>query len=92
MYQMGSNGQLNFVPNPLDRHAVGDRSDHLRADRNGSTELFIQTNRPQGERVVNWLPAPQGKFKLVFRAGLPKAELLDGSFRLPPVTQDEPIP
>lgn len=92
VYQLGPRGELGFVSNDLDRHAVGDRSAHLRADRNGSTELFIQASRPQGERVVNWLPAPQGKFKLVFRAGLPKAELLDGSFRLPPVTQDEPIP
>jgi hypothetical protein len=92
MYAPGKDGQLDFVANELGRFAVGDRSDHLRADRNGSTELFIQAARPQGERVVNWLPAPQGHFTLVFRAALPKAELLDGSFRLPPVTPAEPVP
>ena len=92
MYQLGKNGLPSLVSNPLNRFAVGDRSDHLRADRNGSTELFIQTGKPQGERIVNWLPAPQGRFGLVFRAYLPKSEMLDGSFRLPAVIAAEPIP
>jgi hypothetical protein len=42
--------------------------------------------------VVNWLPAPKGKFVLIFRAYLPGAGLLDGSVRLPPVTEGELIP
>ena len=92
MFQIGKDGRLNIVANELNRYAVGDRSEHLRADRNGSTELFIQTTKPEGERVVNWLPAPKGRFALVFRAYLPKSELLDGSFRLPPVIEAEPIP
>jgi hypothetical protein len=92
MYAVGPQGRLSLVPNELDRFAVGDRSDHLRADRNGSTELFIQSSRPQGERSVNWLPAPQGRFALVFRAYLPKSEMLDGSFRLNAVQAAEVIP
>lgn len=92
MYEQAPDGRLFYVANPLDRFAVGDRSDHIRADRDGSTEIFIQSGRPTGERVVNWLPAPSGPFVLIFRAYLPQAELLDGSFRLPPVTRAEPIP
>lgn len=92
MYSQEPDGRLFFVGNPLGRFAVGDRSKHLRAERDGSTEIFIQSTRPEGERVVNWLPAPAGQFVLVFRAYLPKAELLDGSFRLPPVTESERIP
>ncbi|WP_310497138.1 DUF1254 domain-containing protein [Sandarakinorhabdus sp.] len=92
MYQQEADGRLFFVPNPLDRFAVGDRSRHLRPDRDGSTEIFVQAQKPSGERVVNWLPAPGGKFVLVFRAYLPKAPLLDGSFRLPPVIEGEMIP
>jgi hypothetical protein len=92
MYQQEADGRLFFVPNELDRFAVGDRSRHLRPERDGSIELFIQNAKPSGERVVNWLPAPKGKFVLVYRAYLPGAGLLDGSIRLPPVTEDEMIP
>ncbi len=92
MYQQEADGRLFFVPNALDRFAVGDRSRHLRPERDGSIELFIQNARPSGERVVNWLPAPKGKFVLVYRAYLPGAGLLDGSVRLPAVTEDEMIP
>ncbi len=92
MYEQAADGRLFFVPNELDRFAVGDRSRHLRPNPDGSYELFIQNTRPSGERVVNWLPAPKGKFVLMFRAYLPGAGLLDGSVRLPAVTEDEIIP
>jgi hypothetical protein len=92
MYEPSPDGRLFFVPNALDRFAVGDRSRHLRPERDGSIELFIQNGKPSGERVVNWLPAPKGPFVLMFRAYLPGAGLLDGSVRLPPVTEDEVIP
>ncbi len=91
MYQVEADGRLFFVPNDLKRFAVGDRSKHLRADRDGSYELFVQTAKPSGERVVNWLPAPKGPFVMVYRAYLPRAEFLDGSFRLPPVEVGELI-
>ncbi|WP_197042071.1 DUF1254 domain-containing protein [Sandarakinorhabdus oryzae] len=92
MYQQEADGRLFFVPNELNRFAVGDRSQHLRPERDGSIELFVQAAKPSGERVVNWLPAPKGNFVLMFRAYLPGAPLLDGSFRLPPVTEGEMIP
>ncbi|MEI6486554.1 MAG: DUF1254 domain-containing protein [Sphingomonadales bacterium] len=92
MYQAEPDGRLFFVPNALNRFAVGDRSEHLRPERDGSIELFVQHAQPSGERVVNWLPAPKGPFVLMFRAYLPGAPLLDGSVRLPPVTEGELIP
>jgi len=92
MYEQAPDGRLFFVPNELNRFAVGDRSQHLRPERDGSIELFVQNAKPSGERVVNWLPAPKGPFVLMFRAYLPGAALLDGSVRLPPVTEGEMIP
>jgi len=92
MYEQAADGRLFFVPNDLNRFAVGDRSQHLRPERDGSIELFIQNPKPMGERVVNWLPAPKGPFVLMFRAYLPGAGLLDGSVRLPPVTEGDMIP
>ena len=92
MYQQEPDGRLFFVPNELGRFAVGDRSEQLRPERDGSIELFVQNTKPSGERVVNWLPAPKGNFVLMFRAYLPGAPLLDGSLRLPPVIEGELIP
>ncbi|WP_353218213.1 DUF1254 domain-containing protein, partial [Sandarakinorhabdus sp.] len=92
MYEQADDGRLFFVPNTLDRYAVGDRSKHLRGNPDGSIELFIQHGKPSGERVVNWLPAPKGPFVLMFRAYLPGTGLLDGSVRLPAVTEGEMIP
>ncbi len=92
MYEADAEGRLFYVANELDRYAVGNRSKHLRPDRDGSYEIFVQAGKPSGERVINWLPAPKGKFVLVFRGYLPRAEFLDGSFRLPPLTEDEVIP
>ncbi len=92
MYSQEEDGRRFFVANPLNRYAVGDRSSHLVRYPDGSIELFIQHGRPSGERVANWLPAPKGPFMLLFRAYLPGSGLLDGSVRLPPVTEGEMIP
>ena len=92
MYRVEPDGRLFLVDNPLKRFAIGSRSRQLRAERDGSFDIFIQGPKPTGERVVNWLPAPAGAFRLVFRAYLPRAELLDGTIRLPPVVVSELIP
>ncbi len=92
MYAADDSGRLFFVPNDLNRFAVGSQAKHLRSERDGSYEIFVQATKPSGERVVNWLPAPKGQFALVWRAYLPGQPLLDGSFRLPPVTEGELIP
>jgi hypothetical protein len=91
MYQQEPDGSLFFVPNSLNRFAAGDRSPQLRNNRDGSFDIFLQAKQPEGERAANWLPAPKGKFVLVFRAYLPRAEMLDGSFRLPPVETSDII-
>ncbi len=91
MYQAEPDGRLFFVPNSLDRFAIGSKSEQARSNRDGSYDIFVQASKPSGERVVNWLPAPKSKFVLVFRGYLPRAPLLDGSFRLPPVAVTEVI-
>lgn len=76
-----------FAANPLGRYALGDR-DRLRRNRDGSLDLYIQHERPQGARVANWLPAPAGPFGLTMRLYWPKAEALDGNWMPPPVRRE----
>jgi hypothetical protein len=92
MYEVDKDGRLFFVTNPLDRFAIRSGAKSLHYERDGSLDLFVQASKPGGERVVNWLPAPPGAFRLVWRAYLPRPELLDGSFRLPPVQATEVLP
>ncbi len=78
---------LFFVPNELDRHALGDRS-NLRKNADGSVDIYIQKDSPGPDEEDNWLPAPDGKFKLVMRLHWPNEKppsILDGSWMPPPV-------
>ena len=73
------------VPNPLDRHALGDR-DPLKYNADGSLDLYVQKNSPGKEKESNWLPAPEGEFGLFMRLYAPKPQILDGRW-LPPAVR-----
>ena len=71
-----------LVANPLGRYALGDR-DPIRAEPDGTLELFIQQDDPGPARRSNWLPAPAGGFNLVMRLYHPKPAVLDGTWTPP---------
>lgn len=88
MYEATADGQFFFTDNRLDRYTIGDRTAGLKRNPDGSLDIWIGRTDPGGERSANWLPAPKaGPFAMYLRAYLPKAELLDGRFRLPPVAK-----
>ncbi|WP_455356179.1 DUF1254 domain-containing protein [Streptomyces sp. SYSU K217416] len=75
-----------LVANPLGRYSVGDRTPGLRYAADGSLTLVLQRNRPTDpDEAANWLPAPAGDFRPMVRIYTPRAEVLDGSYRLPPI-------
>ena len=78
-----------LVANPVNRYALGDRSNLNFAD-DGSLTIFIQSDSPGDETAANWLPAPtEGGFKLALRLYAPKQEVADGSWAPPPVQRVE---
>lgn len=85
LYEATEDGQFFFADNPLDRYAIGDRTPGLKANEDGSLDIWIGHDTPGAERESNWLPAPAAPFALFMRAYLPRTELLDGGYRLPPV-------
>lgn len=88
MYEATSDGQFFFTDNPLKRYAIGDRTPGLKRNADGTLDLWIGRVDPGGHKTANWLPAPKsGPFAMYLRAYLPKAELLDGRFRLPAVVK-----
>jgi hypothetical protein len=74
-----------LVENPLGRYSIGDRTPGLRYGDDGSLTLTIQHDEP-GD-TANWLPAPAGRFRPILRMYEPEASVLDGSYRLPPITR-----
>lgn len=72
-----------MVSNPINRYSVGGRSG-LVPNTDGSIDIYIQSTAPAGHES-NWLPAPAGNFKLMLRAYLPGAAILDGEYHVPPV-------
>ena len=73
--------------NPIGRHALGNRSG-LVPDADGSLTLRATRRQPPGP-PQNWLPAPAGGFYLVARLYHPRAEFLEGRYRLPAVERVE---
>jgi hypothetical protein len=51
--------------NPLMRFSLGNASDGLKADADGSISLYIGEGPPPDGQQANWLPAPVGEFSLV---------------------------
>lgn len=77
-----------LVDNPLGRYSIGDRTPGLHYADDGSLTLVLQRDEPsEPERRVNWLPAPPGDFRPLMRLYQPRAEVLDGSYRLPAMTR-----
>ena len=79
------NAHNHFVPNPINRYSVSDRSG-LVPNADGSVDIFIQNAAPTGYEA-NWLPAPAGKFILWLRAYLPGSAILNGTYQVPPVVE-----
>ncbi|MBW2369562.1 MAG: DUF1254 domain-containing protein [Deltaproteobacteria bacterium] len=73
----------NLVDNPIDRYSIGDRTRGLKRSQDGSLTIYIQTESPGKNKASNWLPAPDGRFRIALRVYRPQQAALDGSW-LPP--------
>jgi hypothetical protein len=74
-----------FVENEFKRFSLGSTTDGLKKNDDGSLTLYIQKDRPEGDRVSNWLPSPTGAFNMTMRFYGPEPSVLDGTYRLPAV-------
>jgi hypothetical protein len=74
-----------LIDNPMNRYALGDR-DPLVYNPDGSLDLLVQAQAPEGKLQSNWLPVKAGEpFLLNARLYWPKAAGLDGSWGMPAV-------
>lgn len=73
-----------LVANPINRFAIGDR-DKLKFNDDGSLDIYVQNENPGKDKESNWLPAGKESFSLTMRIYWPKEELINGSWKIPPV-------
>lgn len=85
LYEPTKDGQFFFFDNPLRRYAIGDRTAGLIWNDDGSLDIDISAEEPAATHRPNWLPAPEGRFMLLFRGYMPRKALLSGEYRLPRV-------
>jgi hypothetical protein len=84
-----------FVPNSIDRYAIGDRSD-LTVNPDGSLDVYVQSSPPSDPaQAKNWLPSPAGApFRLTMRLYAPTRSaipgILDGGGWDPPAVTKVP--
>jgi hypothetical protein len=74
-----------MVASPPGRSSVDDHSG-LVTNPDGSVDIHLAARMPPRE-AGNWLPTPTGRFKLMLRAYLPGAAVVDGSYKVPPVVK-----
>jgi hypothetical protein len=78
--------RFNLAYNEAGRYSFGDKVPGLRYGTDGSLTIYIQPDKPDGDKADNWLPSPKGKnFNLFLRTYLPGKALLDQSYVAPPV-------
>ncbi len=51
-----------------------------------SVDILLQPHQPSGA-AQNWLATPSGRFKLMLRAYLPEAVIVNGNYEVPPVIE-----
>jgi hypothetical protein len=79
------NNKSLFVDNPINRYAIGQYTEGLKNNTDGSLDIYIQNANPGTDKESNWLPAPQGSFNLVLRMYLPQPPVLNGTWQYPTI-------
>jgi hypothetical protein len=74
-----------FAPNEISRFSLGTKSKELRFEANGSLVIYVQKDRPDADKVSNWLPAPGDEFSLYIRAYWPLPPIQEGRWTPPAV-------
>jgi hypothetical protein len=76
-----------YVRNSLNRYGILSGMP-LKYNADGSLDIYMQKDSPGADKESNWLPIPpSGMFNLTVRSYQPGEALLDGSYKLPPVTR-----
>ncbi len=73
-----------LVDNPIDRYLINSPMlPNLVKDADGGHTLHLRHSAPADADQANWLPAPDGPFRIILRLYWPKPEVFDGRWTAP---------
>lgn len=75
-----------FAANELNRYSIGDRTERLKYNEDGSLDIFIGPSVLDEGEISNWLPSPEGPFYMFLRVYDPESSVVDQSWEPPGVT------
>ena len=59
----------------------------MRYEADDSLTIYVQMERPDDDKVSNWLPAPADEFSLYIGAYWPLDPIMEGKWTPPPVVR-----
>ena len=75
-----------LYPNAIGRHSIGDRTQGLHYDSDGSLTLLFAHQAPtDAAQRANWMPTPAGHFYLILRLYYPPVDAR--KWKVPPLTK-----
>ena len=80
------NADSLLCENPINRYTVRADNPGFAAAGDGAITITLATDLPPGASEGNWLPAPDGRFRLGLRAYYPASPILEGSW-IPPAVK-----
>ena len=73
-----------LVDNPINRYAIGSRTQGLKTNADGSVDIYLQGASPGGDKESNWLPSPtSGNYYMILRMYGPQGALAAGKWEAP---------
>lgn len=72
-----------LVSNNIERYSLGDRSNLLSLNDDGSLTIYLQKESPGVDFESNWLPAPDDDFSINMRMYGPREDVISGNYVLP---------
>jgi hypothetical protein len=77
---MYDNENQLLVENEIKRYSIGDRTQSLKPNADGSLTIYLG-HQPPPQGTGNWLPAPDGGFNVMMRIYGPEERVLDGTWK-----------
>jgi hypothetical protein len=77
---------VGYMVNTSTGHSSVNSHSDLVTNADGSIDLLLRSHQPS-DPTRNWITTPPGRFKLMLRAYLPGAAIVDGDYQVPPVTE-----
>lgn len=76
-----------LVENSIDRYATRVERDGFEYDPDGGATFVLSAALPEGTAAANWLPAPEGRFRLGLRVYYPGPVVANGTWTPPAVVR-----